>query len=203
MPIHNAIARRLVLAALLLAVCLVPASADAGIRGPGTYEGWLHADPWGGLVLIRGSMVDYIVGEDIEQLRPHAGQHVRLDVKKAEQFINPGDARLSDIELLDPLREDQRDAQLRGLAWNRPQWTVLPYNIPFRLKHSAVVSFRLHNPGEQTFELSRAQVSLIVLRKAGEDLLPMMAHDMSVAVIHRQPLKVGDDLRRHGERERP
>jgi hypothetical protein len=76
-------------------------STEAGILGPGQYNGIVVFDRWDGSILVNGNRVSYVSETIKELLRPYEGKSVQVDATAVFQPINPGDARIDELEILD------------------------------------------------------------------------------------------------------
>ncbi|MEO8206016.1 MAG: hypothetical protein ABI615_07530 [Chthoniobacterales bacterium] len=103
-------------------------------RSPGIYNGTVIFDRWDGCILYQGIYVMYISEKVKEQLRPYAGQAVRLDAKEVIQPVNPGDGRIEKFTYLgnapeiqnSKMKEVQLSAQLVSKYGSKP---ILRINI--------------------------------------------------------------------------
>src|SRR5687768_5339639 len=112
-------------------VCLVflvavAATAHAGFRGPGRYKGVVVFDRWGGCVLCRGYVIDYVSESAKAPLKDQDRDLVDLDVTHISQVFRPGDALIKSFiqvwtrpavpKRADPLRLSVRPAFNGGPA---------------------------------------------------------------------------------------
>src|SRR5262245_6596777 len=86
---------------------LVVALAHAGFRGPGEYSGVVIRDRWGGCYLYSGVYLTYISNDEKLKLDDAVGRAVVIDARDVRQPINPGDALVRKLTLLN--REPSED----------------------------------------------------------------------------------------------
>jgi hypothetical protein len=91
---------RLILIVIASIYAIGMGETEAGILTTGQYDGVVVFDRWDGSILVNGGRVAYISEAIKELVRPYAGRSVQVDATIVVQPINPGDARIDELEIL-------------------------------------------------------------------------------------------------------
>jgi hypothetical protein len=92
----------------LLLYCSLPFTGLCAVRGLGKYSGVVVFDRWDGCHLYSGAYVMEISERVKEKLRPFAGHAMLIDAQGVFQPINPGDALITKLQVLVPLKNRSR-----------------------------------------------------------------------------------------------
>jgi hypothetical protein len=83
---------------LLFAILAATLSVQAGMLGPGTYDGYFNVTRWGNKVFHLGPYHFFVSDSAAQRLEKYRGIPLRLKVSKISQPMNPGAGMIQDFE---------------------------------------------------------------------------------------------------------
>jgi hypothetical protein len=144
-------------------------SLNAGIRGPGKYNGVVIFDRWGACYLYSGAYLMPVSEKVKELLRSWEGKAVLVDAQEVYQPINPGDGLITKLVVLGPADEPasvpmQRPPDIDGLS--------LTVAANFSKEASDELVVQVRNVGSTSRELHMDALAPTLLAKKGGDEHP-------------------------------
>ncbi|MGA2557652.1 MAG: hypothetical protein ABSG04_15395 [Verrucomicrobiota bacterium] len=148
----------------------------------GNKSGVVVFDRWGGCYLYSGVYFIYVSEKVKEGLRPYVGQAIQIDVKGADQPMNPGDAIINKFEYRGAAPDGHRD-------WVKIEGIRLTSSVRIRPDGKAVATIIIENTNRTPVKLLRNELALTVLRQKDEMSRPTFDpfDGPSIAVMAHQP----------------
>lgn len=169
----------LLLASLSASLCAV---ANAGLRGPGKYDGVVIFDRWGGCFLFSGVYLMYISEDVKDELKQYEGQAVEIEALEVFQPINPGDGLIRRLRVLGPAEAKQRGYTVQGAKLESQPVTVNASGV--------TLSLTITNEGRATARILSSKIGFALLSKKIQGV-STPSDGPSMAVITRTDLSLG------------
>lgn len=120
---------------------------------PGSWPGWLVADPWGSMYLYNHCHIYPVSQEIVPNLKKYAGKPSVIDVKKTFALFTPGPVRIEKAEY----DRSASFGELKGLSLTAAMGTPTVDN------KNPNLTLKIKNKTKEKVRFIAAQLSLIVL----------------------------------------
>ena len=141
---------------LLLLAVASPVPATAELIGPGTYQGWIHQDRWGDVLLVQGVHRLVLAGEAKTKAMEWLGKSVTVEVTKVGETRGDLDAQITEVASIKSAKQ-KHEGVLR-IELQQPE-------IDPPIPHQQLFVLYVRYTGTERFRLQCKRIQVLLRRK--------------------------------------